>query len=123
MHRLIFSFFLEVVLEKLLCVIRDRLAESVGPVMLFTAVPAAVRAFSDVALDPQTLVSRHPEDFDLLQVATIVEGSGEVTPLVPPRVLLTGVAWAAAQKPRDDVPEDGSPQLSLHPDMLSRKEA
>lgn len=94
---------------KLLCVIRDRLAESVGPVMVFPAIPAAIRSFSDLALDPQTMVARHPEDFDLLHVATIEDGSGEVTPLSPPTVLLTGVAWLAAQKPR----EDQDPQLSL----------
>lgn len=98
-------------MEKLLCVIRDRLAESCGPVMLFTAVPAAIRSFSDVALDPQTTVGRHPEDFDLLQIATVNEGSGEVTPCSPPVVLVTGVAWLAAQKPREDVGVDG--QLSL----------
>lgn len=97
-------------MAKFLCVIRDRLAESIGPVMLYPAIPAAIRAFSDVALDPQTMVSRHPEDFDLLHVATIEEGSGEVTPLSPPVVLLTGVAWRAAQVPRDDA---GDSQLSL----------
>lgn len=94
---------------KLLCVIRDRLAESIGPVMVFTAGPAAIRSFSDLAVDPQTMISRHPEDFDLMQVATIDEGSGEVTPLSPPLVLLTGVAWLAAQKPADA----GDGQLSL----------
>lgn len=97
--------------DKLLCVIRDRLAESCGPVMMFTAIPAAIRSFSDLALDPQTMVSRHPEDYELLQVATIVEGSGEVTPLSPPQVLLTGAQWVAAQTPRDDAKSDA--QLSL----------
>lgn len=93
---------------KLLCVVRDRLAEAIGPVMLFPAVPAAIRSFSDLALDPGTMVHRHPGDFDLLQIATIDEGSGEVSPLVPPVVLLTGVAWLASQKP-----VDGDGQLSL----------
>lgn len=101
-------------MQKMICLIRDRLSESCGPVMLFTAIPAAVRSFSDVALDPNTMVGRHPEDFDLLHVASIDEGSGEVVPLSPPVVLLTGAAWSAMQqkgvaKPaeRDDV------QLSL----------
>lgn len=95
---------------KLLCVVRDRLAESVGPVMIFPAVPAAIRSFSDLATDQSTLVARHPGDFDLLHVASIEEGSGEVTPLSPPVVLLTGVAWLAAQKPAE-AGADG--QLSL----------
>jgi len=94
---------------KLLCVVRDRLAEAIGPVMLFPAVPAAIRSFSDLALDPQTMVHRHPADFDLLQIATIDEGSGEIAPCSPPVVLITGAAWAAAQKPESG--PDG--QLSL----------
>lgn len=97
-------------MQKLLCVIRDRLAESCGPVMLFTAIPAAIRSFSDVALDPQTTVGRHPEDFDLLQIAFVDEGTGQVTPCSPPVVLLTGVAWLASQKP---VQADADGQLSL----------
>lgn len=99
-------------MQKLLCVIRDRLAEACGPVMLFSAVPAAIRSFSDVALDAQTTVGRHPEDFDLLQIALVDEGSGEVTPCSPPIVLVTGVAWLAAQKPRESAADDGG-QLSL----------
>lgn len=95
---------------KLLCVIRDRLAESIGPVMLFPAVPAAIRSFSDVALDTQTTVGRHPGDFDLLQIATVDERSGVVAAIEPPLVLLTGVAWLAAQSKAE--PEDGG-QLSL----------
>lgn len=98
-------------MQKLLCVIRDRLAESCGPVMLFSAVPAAIRSFSDVAVDPSTMVGRHPEDFDLLQIATVNEGSGEVSPVSPPVVLLTGASWVAAQKPRD--PDEDGGQLSL----------
>lgn len=82
---------------KLLCVVRDRLADAIGPVMLFPAVPAAIRSFSDLALDPATLVHRHPADFDLLQVGVIDEGSGELTPFCPPLVLVTGEAWAASQ--------------------------
>nr|QJB18812.1 MAG: nonstructural protein [Microvirus sp.] len=99
-------------MQRLLCVIRDRLAESCGPVMLYAAVPAAIRSFSDVALDPETMVGRHVEDFDLLQIAYVDEGSGEVTPCSPPVVLMTGVAWLAAQRDKaTEVGADG--QLSL----------
>lgn len=98
---------------KLLCVILDRMAQAIGPVMVFPALGAAVRTFGDVANDPQTMVSRHPEDFDVLQVANIDDATGVVTPLVPPAVLLTGAAWVAAQS-REAKPsaEDGG-QLSL----------
>lgn len=95
---------------KLLCVVIDRLSEAVGPVMVFPAIPAAIRSFSDLALDPSTLVHRHVGDFDLLQVGEIDEGSGEITPCSPPRLLMSGVAWLASQAPRDKS-EDS--QLSL----------
>lgn len=87
---------------KLLCVIRDRLAESVGPVMAFAAIPAAIRSFSDLALDPQTMIHKHPEDFELLQIAEIDERSGQLRVVEPPVLLLSGVQWVAAQKPADD---------------------
>lgn len=95
---------------KLLCSVRDRLAEALGPVMLFPAIPAAVRSFSDLALDPGTMVHRHPGDFDLLHIADIDDVSGKVIPVDPPIVLLSGVAWLAAQKPAE-ASSDG--QLSL----------
>lgn len=108
MQRFAFSFS-EGCDVKLICVVRDRLSESVGPVMVFPAVPAAIRSFSDLALDPSTMVHRHAADFDLLHVASIEEGSGEVTPLSPPVVLLSGVQWLASQARADSKPE----QLSL----------
>lgn len=87
---------------KLLCVVIDRLAEAVGPVMVFPAVPAAIRSFSDLALDPGTMVHRHTGDFDLLQVGSIEDGSGQISACSPPVVLLSGVAWLAAQHPEKD---------------------
>jgi len=94
---------------KLLCVVRDRVADAIGPVMVFAAVPAAVRLFSDLALDPGTMVHRHPADFELLHVASIDESTGEVA-AGRPVVLLTGEAWLAAQEPREKIAVD---QLSL----------
>lgn len=94
---------------KLLCVIRDRLSDSCGPVMAFPAIPAAIRQFSDVAVDSQTMVARHPEDFDLLHIANMDERSGAVEAVTPPVVLLTGVQWLASQKPSGQT----DPQLSL----------
>lgn len=93
---------------KLLCVVIDRLAEAVGPVMVFPAIPAAIRSFSDLALDPGTMVHRHTGDFDLLQVGSIEDVSGQIAACSPPVVLLSGVAWLASQKPAEV-----NPQLSL----------
>lgn len=96
--------------QLLLCVILDRLAQSIGPVMAYPASASAVRSFTDLALDPATMVHKHPEDYDLMQVGFIDEGSGVIEPCVPPVVILTGAAWAASQQ--RSAPENGA-QLSL----------
>ena len=41
-------------------------------------VPAGVRAFSDMALNPETLVNRHPADFTLFHVGEFNDVSGQV---------------------------------------------
>lgn len=95
---------------RLLCAIVDRLAESVGPVMSYPAPAAAIRSFGDVASDPQTLLSKHVADFDLLCLGELDDRSGVVTPNNPPVVMLTGAQWLAAQRP-ETAGADG--QLSL----------
>jgi len=93
----------------LLCVVRDRVASSIGPVMMFPAVPSAIRSFSDLALDPQTMVNRHTADFDLVQIGTVDQSTGDVIACMPPVVLLSGASWLAAQ----ERPASSDGQLSL----------
>lgn len=40
----------------------------------------AIRTFGDMVKDPESMVSRHPADFFLFQVAKMDEETGEVTP-------------------------------------------
>ena len=42
-------------------------------------VPAAIRSFTDMALNPETLVNRHPGDFTLFHVGEYDDVSGRVS--------------------------------------------
>lgn len=77
--------------------IRDLKAGAVvSGLMLCRHDAVAVRAFVDVLGNPETIVSKHPEDFDLVLVGTFDEESCELVGS-PVTVVLTGGAWAAAQ--------------------------
>jgi len=89
---------------KLLYVIRDVVAETIGPIMTFAADAAAIRSFGDVASDPQTNVYRHTADFELVCLGSVTD-YGEIDADAP-RVVITGAQWKAAQQPAE-------PQLSL----------
>lgn len=56
---------------------------------------AAIRFFTDLALDKNTVLARHPEDYELIALATM-ENTG--IELLPARTVITGAAWAAAQE-------------------------
>jgi len=91
---------------KMLYTIRDTVAETIGPIMVFPADAAAVRSFGDVAADPQTNVNRHVGDFELVCLGSISD-YGEID-ADQPRVVITGAQWSAAQ-----VPAGSDGQLSL----------
>lgn len=77
--------------------IRDSVAEAIGPLMTFPHDAPAIRAFSDVAQDPNTQVGRHPEDFVLLCLGIVDDQASEIVSEVPARVVISGVQWKAAQ--------------------------
>lgn len=77
--------------------IRDNVAEAFGPLMTFPHDAPAIRAFSDVAADPNTQVGRHPSDFELVELGILDDQAGEVVAQVPARTVITGVVWQASQ--------------------------
>lgn len=86
-----------------LYVVYDLLAAAmIAAVMEFRHDAAAVRAFGDILSDPQSMLSKHPADFDLLCVGTVSE-TGLVVGFPEHEVVITGAAWKAAQQP--DGPE------------------
>lgn len=59
---------------------------------------AAIRFFGDVANDHQTLLYRHPQDFDLVRLGYITHNN-QLEPAY--EIIITGKAWRASQKPEE----------------------
>lgn len=83
--------------------IRDKVAEAFGPLMTFPHDAPAIRAFSDVASDPQTQVGRHPDDFELMELGILDDQAAEIVSQAPARVVITGSSWRAAQVEASEV--------------------
>lgn len=63
----------------------------------------AIRFFNDVASQGDSLISKHPQDFDLICLGTLEEDN-TITPVGEEyRTILTGKQWLALQK--KEVPE------------------
>lgn len=75
--------------------------EFAGPVMTFKHAAVAIRAFSDIASDPQTNLNRHINDHEL-QLVGFINDNNTITGLETPQVILTGSAWAAAREAAQD---------------------
>lgn len=54
-----------------------------GSPMFINSTGAAVRSFSDVANNPDSLVCKHPTDFVLFQIGEYDDEKGVLTALVP----------------------------------------
>lgn len=73
--------------------IQDTLALTlVGGLHLFRTDAPAVRFFSDVASQPETIIAKHLSDHQLLCLGELDEETGAITEAAP-RVVLTGSAW------------------------------
>ena len=79
----------------------DLVANSLlGGLHLFAHDAVAVRFFSDIAADPQTMVSRQVGDFSLVCLGLL--GDENDRPMVMGesfREVLTGAAWSASRVP------------------------
>lgn len=77
----------------------------VGGLHLHAADAAAIRMFGDIARDPQTMVARHTEDFELhklghvdLTTGVLYTSNEETT---YPTVIITGDQWTAVNRPAE----------------------
>lgn len=66
----------------------------VGGLQLHKHPAAASRVFDDLARDQQTIVGKHPEDFQLVHLGNLEENNA-VAGFPIPFVILTGKQWAA----------------------------
>lgn len=81
MHVMGFSLTLiPSLMKKILCVLRDDVAQSFGLPVCFDSPDVAVRSFCDLLRDTDTLYGKHPGDFSLYKIADFDPVSACVTP-------------------------------------------
>ncbi|WNK13916.1 MAG: nonstructural protein [Microvirus sp.] len=84
--------------------IRDTLAQAlVGGLHLFKHDAAAVRFFTDVISDAQTMLHRHPNDHELICLGEVCDSGKDMSVdgfVGGPVVVITGSAWVASQTPK-----------------------
>lgn len=67
----------------------------IGGLQLHRADAAAIRAFGDIASNPETIVSKHPEDYELRRLGWLtLENEIEQSIL---ECVISGAQWKAAQ--------------------------
>lgn len=69
---------------------RDRVAQIYGQPVFVGNVASAIRSFGDQINDPQSQVSKHPNDYDLFELGSFDDESGRFTNLDQPRQLALG---------------------------------
>jgi hypothetical protein len=68
--------------------------DTVGPIISAERSLIAVRTFLQ-AFREQTIIAQYPEDFALYEIGSQNKDTGEITPLSPPEVIITGEAARA----------------------------
>lgn len=83
----------------------DKLAhELVGNIFTTQHDAAAIRAFSEALQNPNSLIAKHPKDFQLISFGRLIctDNGPSISPLIDNgvftfRVVTTGEAWVASQ--------------------------
>lgn len=87
-------------MTKYIYAVKDLVSESiVGSLIMELRDGPAIRAFHD-ALEPSSnsVLAKHPEDFNLLELGDI-DDTGIIAGRDIPRVVATGAAWKAGAQP------------------------
>lgn len=93
---------------KKLYAIQDTASQMIiGGVHVFAHDAAAIRFFGDLVADSQTMMGRHPNDHNLLVLASLDEENGELLTDGCPSVVVTGAALKASQQQARELAEQG----------------
>ena len=65
----------------------DSKAEAFNTPFFFNMTGQALRAFEDLAKDPQAAISKHPEDYTLFEIGEFDTDTGQLIPLPTPHSL------------------------------------
>src|SRR5690348_14745927 len=82
-----------------------RAMQPLGPIFGVRAEGAAIRNFTDVLAQPDTLPGQHPEDFVLLHLGTQNDETGALTP-AEPRPAFHGRTWQEMRQAATSAAQD-----------------
>ena len=71
----------------------DAKAEAFNTPFFFNMTGQATRAFQDLVADPQSAISKHPEDYTLFEIGEFDTDTANVTPLPTPHSLGLGIEY------------------------------
>ena len=86
-------------MKYLMFAIYDSKAEAYMRPWMMQTEALAVRAFADMANDPEHNIGQHPEDYHLVEVGTWSENKGIILGLDAPRTVITGTTCTQKGKP------------------------
>lgn len=72
--------------------IRDTQLAAYGRPYYTPTTGAAIRSFQDEANNPESMINKHPEDFELVQLGTFNDETGKHENLDTPKQLTSGKA-------------------------------
>lgn len=64
---------------KMLVALYDRAVQAHAPIMTVNTRGEAIRSFKDAVNDPQSPLYKHPTDYELYQIGTYNEETGEIS--------------------------------------------
>lgn len=77
----------------------DLCAEAhIGPIILERAHGPALRTFTTVLQDKNTMIGQYPQHYDLIWLGDIEDTTGVITPLTHPQIMLAGAQWLTEHK-------------------------
>lgn len=88
--------------------ILDTVANAFNAPFFFPTVGQAVRAFKDLANDPNTAVSRHPADYALYELGTFEDSNGRLVALDVPNRLGRATDYLDSPMPEAQVQNLGA---------------
>lgn len=70
-------------MKLIICSVYDSATEAYMRPWMAQAPAQALRMFQDEAVNPETPIAQHPEDYSLFQIGTFTDHNGEITPMEP----------------------------------------
>lgn len=79
-------------MKMIVCTIKDRAADAYGRPFYVPAVGVAIRSFQDEVNRPSddSQIYQHPDDFDLFELGSFDDGTGQFELFETPRLLMLG---------------------------------